>query len=144
MNFQELLDFSSRNLMLSAILGIVTVALIYTEVARLFRPFKALRPAALTALINRENALVVDFSATNDFEKGHIPGSKNVVFSQFDPDNKVLANAKSLPVVAVCRNGQASEGAAKRLKAAGFEQVYWLDGGIAAWQQAELPLAKGR
>ena len=144
MNFQELLDFASRHLMLAAILGIVTLALIYTEVARLFRPFKALRPAALTALINRENALVVDFSAINDFEKGHIPGSKNVVFSQFDPDNKLLANAKSLPVVAVCRNGQASEGAAKRLKAAGFEQVYWLDGGIAAWQQAELPLAKGR
>ena len=27
---------------------------------------------------------------------------------------------------------------------AGFEQVYWLDGGIAAWQQADLPLVKGR
>ena len=47
-------------------------------------------------------------------------------------------------MVAVCRNGQASADAAKRLKKAGFEQVYWLDGGIAAWQQAELPLVKGR
>ena len=34
--------------------------------------------------------------------------------------------------------------AAKKLKKAGFEQVYWLDGGIAAWQQADLPLVKGR
>ena len=56
----------------------------------------------------------------------------------------VSSSAKTLPVVAVCRNGQASEGAAKRLKQAGFEHVYWLDGGIAAWQQAELPLVKGR
>ncbi len=27
---------------------------------------------------------------------------------------------------------------------AGFGKVYWLDGGIGAWQQAELPLAKGK
>ena len=144
MNYEELLAFASRHIFYVIALVGITLALGYTEIARLLRPFKALRPAALTALINRENALVVDFSAINDFEKGHIPGSKNVVFSQFDPDNKVLANARALPVVAVCRNGQASEGAAKRLKAAGFEHVYWLDGGIAAWQQAELPLVKGR
>ena len=34
--------------------------------------------------------------------------------------------------------------AAKALKKAGFEKVYVLDGGIPAWQQAELPLVKGR
>ena len=27
---------------------------------------------------------------------------------------------------------------------AGFKRVYWLDGGVAAWQQSNLPLAKGR
>ena len=48
------------------------------------------------------------------------------------------------PVVVVCRSGNASAGAAKTLKKAGFEQVYWLEGGIAAWQMAELPLVKGR
>jgi rhodanese-related sulfurtransferase len=143
-NFEELLAFAGRHAMYAIALVGITIALLYTEIARLFRPYKALRPAALTALINRENALVVDFSGTAEFEKGHIPGSKNVVMSQFDPENKLLANAKSMPVVAVCRSGQASAGAAKRLKAAGFEQVYWLDGGILAWQQADLPLVKGR
>ena len=136
MDFQELLAFAERHPMLSLGLLAITVALIYTEIARLFRGYKALRPA--------ENALVVDLSASNDFEKGHIAGSKSVQLSQFDPENKLLAAAKSLPVVAVCRNGQASADAAKRLKKAGFEQVYWLDGGIAAWQQADLPLVKGR
>jgi len=143
-NFEELLAFAGRHAMYAIALVGITIALLYTEIARLFRPYKALRPAALTALINRENALVVDFSGTAEFEKGHIPGSKNVVMSQFDPENKVLAGAKAMPVVAVCRSGQASAGAAKRLKAAGFEKVYWLDGGILAWQQAELPLVKGR
>jgi len=143
-DFQELLAFAERHALLSLGLVAITVALIYTEIARLFRGYKALRPAELTGLINRENALVVDLSASNDFEKGHIAGSRSVQPSQFDPENKILAAAKSLPVVVVCRNGQASADAARRLKKAGFEQVYWLDGGIAAWQQAELPLVKGR
>lgn len=130
--------------MLSLALVGLTLAIIVTEIARLFRGYKALRPAELTGLINRDNALVVDLSASADFEKGHIAGSRNIAPSQFDPENKVLAAAKQLPVVVVCRNGQASAAAAKRLKKAGFEQVNWLDGGVAAWQQADLPLVKGR
>ena len=135
---------AGRHPYLSLGLAGLTLAIAYTELSRLFRPYKALRPAGLTALVNRDNALVIDLSPSADFEKGHIPGSRNVAMSQFDPEKPQLASAKSLPVVAVCRTGQASATAAARLKKAGFEQVYWLDGGIAAWQQADLPLAKGR
>jgi len=142
--FEDLLAFAGRHPYLSLALAGLTIALLYTEVARLFRGYKALRPAELTPLINRDNALVIDLSASGDFEKGHIAGSRSVPPSQFDPENKLLASAKALPVVVVCRNGQASADAAKRLKKAGFEQVYWLDGGVAAWQQADLPLVKGR
>jgi rhodanese-related sulfurtransferase len=47
-------------------------------------------------------------------------------------------------VVLVCKAGQTSSAAATRLRKAGFEHVYVLDGGIGAWQAADLPLAKGR
>ncbi|MET0807467.1 MAG: rhodanese-like domain-containing protein [Pseudoxanthomonas sp.] len=144
MNFEQLQAFASSSPLLSMALVGLTLAIVVTEIARLFRGYKALRPAELTSLMNRDNALVVDLSASADFEKGHIAGSRNVAPSQFDPENKLLAAARSLPVVMVCRSGQASAGAAKRLKKAGFEQVYWLDGGVAAWQQADLPLVKGR
>lgn len=144
MNFDKLQAFAASSPMLTTIFVVVTVAILYTEAARLFRGYKALRPAELTALMNRDNALVVDLSASADFEKGHIAGSKNVSPSQFDPENKLLAPAKDLPVVLICRTGSASADAAKRLKKAGFSQVNWLEGGIAAWQQADLPLVKGR
>lgn len=144
MTLEELLAFAGRNIYLSMALAGLTVALLYTEVARLFRGYTALRPAELTGLINRDNALVIDLSASSDFEKGHIAGSRAVALSQFDPENKLLAKARELPVVVVCRNGQVSGDAAKRLKKAGFEKVYWLDGGVQAWQQADLPLVKGR
>jgi rhodanese-related sulfurtransferase len=86
----------------------------------------------------------VDLRPIADFEKGHVPGAKNVQMSQFDPENRALAAARSLPVVLVCKTGQTAGGAAKRLRKAGFEKVFVLDGGIGAWQQAGLPLAKGR
>lgn len=130
--------------MLSLLLAALTVAIIVNEILRLTRGFKTLRPAEATALINRENALVIDLRAIADFEKGHIPGSKNVLMSQFDPENKQLAPAKALPVVLVCKTGQTANDAAKRLRKAGFSQVFVLDGGIAGWQQADLPLVKGR
>ena len=147
MNFEEILAFATRspfNQILSLALVALTVAIVYTEIARLFRGYKALRPAELTHLVNSENALVVDLSASNDFEKGHIAGSRNVQASQFGPEHKLVAAARQKPVVVVCRSGMTAQGAAKKLKKAGFEQVYVLDGGIGGWQQADLPLAKGR
>ena len=144
MTLPELIAFASRHPYLSLGLAGLTVALVYNEVSGLFRGYKGLQPAGLTALVNRDNALVVDLRASADFEKGHIPGAKNVQMSQFDPENKQLAAARALPVVLVCKAGQASGDAAKRLRKAGFEHVYVLEGGIGAWQQAGLPLAKGR
>jgi rhodanese-related sulfurtransferase len=140
----DLLAFASAHPYLSLALAALTLALVFTEIAGLFRGFKGLAPAQLTALINRDNALVVDLRPQADFEKGHIPGSKNVQMSQFDPENKQLTAARALPVVLVCKSGQTAGAAAGRLHKAGFERVYVLDGGIGAWQQADLPLVKGR
>jgi rhodanese-related sulfurtransferase len=41
------------------------------------------------------------------------------------------------------KDGRGSDKAAQRLVKAGFTKVYTLGGGVLAWQQAQLPLAKG-
>jgi len=143
-NLETLMAFAGRHPMLSLTLAGLTLAILYTEIARLFRGYKPLKPSELPLLANQPGALVVDLSAIAEFEKGHIAGSRNILPSQFDPAGKLLAGARQSPVVLVCRNGMASASAAGKLKKAGFEQVYWLDGGIAAWQAAGLPLVKGR
>ena len=145
MTFADLLAFAGRNPILSLALAGLTVAIVANEVAVLLRGYKALKPAELTALMNTiEDAVVVDISPSADFEKGHIAGSRNVQASQFGPEHKLVAAARQKPVVVVCRSGMTAQGAAKKLKKAGFEQVYVLDGGIAAWRQADLPLVTGR
>jgi len=122
----------------------VLIALVASEVVRLTRGYRVLTPAGLTQLINRDNALLFDVSAIQDYEKGHIPGARHVALSQFDPESKELAKVRELPVAVVCRTGQTSSVAAKRLVKAGFTKVHALDGGVRAWSEAQLPLARGR
>ena len=140
----RLLEFAQQNLMLSLVLAGLTLALVVTEVMRLFRGFKAVSPAQLTELINRENALVVDLRGQGDFEKGHIIGARHVLPSQVDPEGKLLAKAKESPVVLVCAVGMTASATAQKLVKAGFKKVSVLDGGIGAWTGAGLPLAKGK
>jgi rhodanese-related sulfurtransferase len=140
----RLLEFAQQNLLLSLALAGITLALVVTEVMRLFRGFKGVSPAQLTELINRENALVVDLRGQGDFEKGHIIGSRHVLPSQVEPEGKLLAKAKDSPVVLVCAAGITAAGTAEKLVKAGFKQVSVLDGGIGAWTGAGLPLAKGK
>lgn len=140
----KLPDFLNRHWALALLFVIVLIGLIVTEIKRLTRKFKEITPAALTQLMNRENALVVDISPLADFEKGHIPGARHVAMSQFDPEHKDLAKVKDMPVVVVCRSGVTAQRAAHRLVKAGFQRVSILGHGMAAWRQADLPMNKGR
>lgn len=137
-------SFIAHHPLLVGAFAVILLALVALEGSRLFRGFRELTPAGLTQLINRDNALVIDVSAQADFEKAHVPGSRHVAASQFDPENADLKKARELPVAVVSRNGVEAEKAAKRLTRAGFTRVYVLGGGIDAWKRAELPLAKGR
>jgi rhodanese-related sulfurtransferase len=44
--------------------------------------------------------------------------------------------------VVVCRSGQRSASAISTLNKQGFAQAYNLEGGVYAWQKANLPLEK--
>ncbi len=144
MFFERLPEFIGAHPLLGMGFVAVTMALVMNELSRFTQGYKAVSPSQLTQLINRENALVIDVSPLNDYEKGHVVGSKHVAMSQLDPESKLLAKVKELPVAIVCRNGMQSAQAAKRLVKSGFKNVHLLEGGIGAWQGAELPLAKGK
>jgi rhodanese-related sulfurtransferase len=141
----KLPEFLGNHLALAALFLVLLLAIIVMEILTLFRKYKELTPAGLTLLINREGPLMVDLSAYADFEKAHVPGSRHVAMSQFDPEHKDLIKAKDVPVVLIDKDGHgASAKAAQRLVKAGFTKVYTLGGGVLAWQQAQLPVAKGK
>src|SRR5690606_4036165 len=54
-----------------------------------------------------------------------------------------LKKFKEKPVILYCDTGFASAGAARQLRAAGFNKVVTLSGGLTGWPQENLPLGTG-
>jgi rhodanese-related sulfurtransferase len=94
------------------------------------------------ALINRQDALVLDVREPGDYGAGHILGAKNVPLARIDGGGGELAKRKDRPVIVYDEDGERSAKAAAALKRNGFTQVANLSGGLGAWRQAGLPVEK--
>ncbi len=101
-------------------------------------------PAEVTRLINHEDAELLDIRSAKDFEKGHIINAVNIDMATLGDREKELNKYKDKTVVICCAQGQESIRVARNLKTKGFEKLYSLKGGISAWQNANLPLTKGK
>lgn len=144
MSLELLGEFIAAHPVLTLVFAALTVALIASFLAPLFRGYAEISPQQAVQLINREQAQVLDFSPPADFERGHILGARHVLPSQVDPGAKEFAKLAEKPLILVCRNGITAAAVAKRLVKAGFRRVYVLAGGMRAWLQAELPVVRAR
>jgi rhodanese-related sulfurtransferase len=97
-------------------------------------------PQEATLLINREDALVVDVRDSAEWAAGHIVQAHHIALDQLDRRLTEIEKYKQRTVIVCCLAGGRSSGACARLKAAGFEKVFNLSGGINAWREAGLPL----
>lgn len=95
-----------------------------------------------TQLINRNDALVLDVRNADEFRNGHILNAKNIPLAQLEARASDIIRYKEKPVIVACETGNRSSGAAALLRKHGFAQVFNLSGGVAAWQQAGLPVEK--
>ncbi|CAG4885215.1 Rhodanese-related sulfurtransferase [Georgfuchsia toluolica] len=102
----------------------------------------SLTPAAATLLMNREDALVLDVRETSEWNNGHIANARHLALTQFDKRLVEIEKFKQTPVIVCCAMGSRGQTAAAKLEKAGFEKVFNLAGGIAAWSEAGLPLTR--
>ena len=100
-----------------------------------------LEPQQLVNLINRDGAVTIDVRSEAEYASGHIIDAVHVPLDKLDSSTSDLERFKDKPVVVYCGLGNQSPRAEKQLRAAGFEQVYRLRGGLGAWRQANLPTA---
>lgn len=126
---------------------IFTVALVLLSGGFLLFPAlvpRGKRASALqvTQLINRGKSTVVDVRSAEEFAAGHMRDAKNIPLADLAARIGELEKSKARSVVVVCQSGARSDKAVRQLAAAGFDDVVSLDGGLAAWQAAGLPVAK--
>lgn len=85
-------------------------------------------------------ALIVDVRTPEEFAQGHVPGAVNW------PVEAIATWAdgvpKDKPVYLYCRSGNRSRQAAEYLKKRGHTNLYNVEGGVRAIQQAGYPLVR--
>ena len=92
-----------------------------------------------TRLIN-DGAVVLDVRAPNEYSGGHLNGSRNIPVAELE--RRVAELPAGKPVVVLCDGGNRAARAASALRKAGRSDVYCLEGGLAGWKQAGLPVVK--
>ncbi len=141
MDFNQLNEFIGNHpLLFLALLGILAL-LIGGELRNRMSKVKQLAPGEATRLLNHENAIMVDMRTDKDFRDGHIV---NAIHAPADSAASKLNKYRNQSLIIYCRSGQQSNQLAGKLVKQGFENVSNLKGGILAWQQADLPLSKGK
>ena len=88
-------------------------------------------------VVNRNKGIYLDTRDDEAFSKSHIIGAQNVSYTELQEKSKKLVKYKAKPIVIY---GEQPEKAMLTLRQSGFEQVYVLKGGLAAWLQASYPV----
>ena len=101
-----------------------------------------LSSAAAVQLINRERAVVVDVSETDEFAAGHVGGARNVPLGELDKRLPEVVKNKALPLILVCATGARANRALAVARKLGYEKAQVLSGGLKSWKDANLPVEK--
>jgi len=135
-------DFVQKNIWLVMIAVASGALFIWPTIAKLFSRGREVGVTEAVQLINRKDAVIVDVREPNEFKSGHIPYARNIPVDRINERGKELEKLKTKPVLLVCQTGSRSAQACGGLLKGGFGQAVALSGGMAAWQQAGMPVEK--
>lgn len=133
-----IIEFITANWYLFAMLVVIVLLLSFNPGGGA----KKISPLELPKLQNRESAIVVDVCEPAAFKKGHIAQAINLPHDQIKDKIAKLNKHKNKPIILVCQSGNRAARAASILRSNEFNQLYILEGGIAAWKKENLPLVK--
>ena len=88
---------------------------------------------------------LIDVRTPVEFREVHVSFAHNVPLDQLDcaKVTRERANAKA-PLYVICRSGSRGKQACEKITAAGCANVFNVEGGTMAWDQAGLPVVRGK
>ena len=134
----NLIEFVSNHYVLVSIFVALLILLAITETQK---GGKSLGNRELTALVNRDEGVVLDVRAKKEFDAGHIVDALNIPYEKLVSRLGELEKHKGKTIVVVDAMGQHAGAACRELKKAGFTAAR-LSGGIASWRGENLPVVK--
>jgi len=135
------IQFLQDNWMMAALAVVSGAMLIWSFIGSKLSGVEQADTLKATRLYN-DDALILDVREDKEFASGHIPKAKHIPLGKLAGRIQELEKYKGKPILVTCRSGQRSARACSMLKKAGFETVYNQEGGIIAWERANLPVTK--
>jgi len=121
---------------LASVMGMI----MFTEFQRAAASGSALSITEATRLQSDSDAIFLDIRDNQQFKNGHLLDAKNIPLKSLAGKVSELSKFKKKPIIIYCENGMRSNKACGILGKAEFADLYTLQGGIAAWEKASLPL----
>jgi rhodanese-related sulfurtransferase len=137
-----IIDFVTRNWPLVLVFIISGALLLWPLLSRRLSPAREIGTLDATRLLNKENPLVLDVRETNEVAGGRLPNALHIPLSQLKDRGGEIARYTARPVIVYCDRGVRGGAAVAALTRLGFTRVQSLRGGVRAWKDAGLPLAK--
>jgi rhodanese-related sulfurtransferase len=116
-------------LLLSSLLGSTAL---FAEALPSVSPQQAVQMQA------QQKAVILDVRENDEWNAGHIAGAIHIPLGEISNRIGELTKYQNHPVITQCRSGARSAKAADILTKAGFNNVHNMDGGLNAWQKADL------
>lgn len=136
-------EFITNNLALVALFLASGTMLVWPEISKLAgMGGQEIGTLDATRLMNQGGLLVLDVRDEKEFAAGHLPKARHIPAGELSGRLGEIAKFKAKPLIVTCKSGPRGAAAVRLLKQSGFTTVYQLRGGLAAWQQANLPLEK--
>ena len=129
--------FVSQNLVFCLSFILLLAIYIVFELTQTKKSQYTLSVADAVMTVNKGKGVYLDLRGQEAFAKAHIIGAQNIQLDEISQKHKKMAKYKSKPVVVY---GENATKAMQELRKEGFEQVFVLKGGLAAWMQASYPV----
>ena len=98
---------------------------------------KLITASEMQSILELEEVQLVDVRTPKEHDEIHITNSQNIDFMSPTFDDDISKLDKKKPVILYCKSGGRSAKCAKKMKDAGFEKIYDLDGGISKWKHSD-------
>lgn len=97
---------------------------------------------AALAATESDDVIVLDVRTPEEFDEGHLDGAIMIDFYDDDFADQLAGLDRDATYVLYCRSGNRSGQTTSIMRDLGFTDVADVDGGIIAWQDAGLPIAR--
>ncbi len=136
----QYLEFISNHPFLTASAAALLGLIVAFELRNATRGYQSVDAADAPRLINHDDAVVLDVRPRDAYKQGRIINAVSLPADSIADQD--LGKYADSALIVYDENGATSARVAAQLVRGGCKRVYQLNGGLAAWQSAGMPLAK--